>query len=142
MRASGRVVGALAGLVMLGACGGGGGSSNPPPGGPAPTPTPTPTPGASTVTIVGTRGASSFSPNPASVAQGRSVSWQNNDGVVHRIVSNDGSFDTGNLAPGQTSAALVLATDGANYHCSIHPDMIGAINAASGAPPPCTGIYC
>lgn len=142
MRARGRVVGALSGLLMLTACGGGGGgsSSPPPPGNPAgPTP---PAAGSATIMIVGTRGASSFSPNPASVAQGRTVVWQNTDGVVHRIMSNDGSFDTGNIAPGQTSAPLTLGTDGTNYHCTIHPAMIGAINAAAGAPPPCTGIYC
>ena len=32
---------------------------------------------------------------------------------------------------------------GTNYHCSIHPGMIGAVSAASGgAPPACTGAYC
>ncbi len=142
MRASERVIGVLSGLLMLAGCGGGGGSSSPPPSGNPAGPTPPPAGGSATIAIVGTRGAQSFSPNPASVSQGRTVSWQNNDNVVHRIMSNDGSFDTGNLSPGQTSSALTLGTDGANYHCTIHPDMIGAINAASGAPPPCTGIYC
>ena len=142
MRVRGRVVGALSGLLMLVACGGGGGGATPPPSGNPAGPTPPPAGASSTISIVGTRGSSSFSPNPATVAQGRTVAWQNNDGVVHRIMSNDGTFDTGNLSPGQTSAALTLGTDGSNYHCTIHPDMIGAINGASGAPPPCTGIYC
>jgi len=40
-----------------------------------------------------------------------------------------------------SSPALRLATDGANYHCTIHPTMVGSINASSGEPPPCTD-YC
>jgi plastocyanin len=70
------------------------------------------------------------------------VAWRNSDGVVHRIVANDGSFDTGDIAPGATGTAVRMATDGTNYHCAIHPGMIGSINASSGAPPPCQGLYC
>jgi hypothetical protein len=68
--------------------------------------------------------------------------WRNTDGVVHHIVLNDGSLDSGNIAPGASSAPLRLGVDGANYHCTIHPTMVGSINAASGEPPPCTGEYC
>lgn len=70
------------------------------------------------------------------------VTWRNTDGVTHRIVFNDASVDTGDIGPGATSQAVALATNGTNYHCSIHPGMIGAINSNSGAPPPCTGVYC
>jgi plastocyanin len=127
-------------IVVVSSCGGGGSDSpNPNPG----APTPQPSPGASaTVSIVGDRGGQSFTPNPSSVVQGQTVSWRNNDNVVHRIVTNDNSLDTGDIAPGATSAPRALPTNGSNYHCSIHPGMIGAINAASGAPPPCEGSYC
>jgi plastocyanin len=75
--------------------------------------------------------------------QGSSVAWHNNDGTTHRIVANDGSFDTGNIAPGATSSAVRPAAAGANYHCSIHPSMTGAIGSQQGtAPPECTGPYC
>ena len=70
----------------------------------------------------------------------QTIAWRNTDGVVHRIVANDGSFDTGDIAPGATSAPRTLTADGANYHCSIHPGMVGAINSAAGAPPPCSGL--
>lgn len=138
-----RVVGIVAIAALVVSCGGDDGGSPPPAGNPAaPTPPPAPPPaGATTVSIVGDRGDQSFSPNPAT-AQGRTIAWKNDDDAVHRIMSNDGSFDTGNIAPGATSAAVTLATDGANYHCTIHPGMIGAVNSAGGAPPPCTGIYC
>ena len=90
----------------------------------------------------GQRGAQSFSPNPASVNQGDMVIWHNSDNATHHIVLNDGSLDTGDIAPGASSAALRLAANGANYHCTIHPTMVGSINAATGAPPPCQGAYC
>jgi plastocyanin len=123
-------------VVTTWGCGGGGYD-----GPSSPTPSPNPSP-SSTISIAGDRGSQSFTPNPASVQQGQTVAWRNNDGVTHRILLNDGSLDTGNIAPGATSAALRLATDGANYHCSIHPTMVGSISRASGTPPPCTGPYC
>jgi plastocyanin len=118
-------------------CGGGGGS----------TPTsPTPSGGgaaAVTINIVATTGAQSFTPNPAAMTQAGTVAWQNGDALVHRIVANDGSFDTGDIAPGATSRAVQPSAAGTNYHCSFHPAMVGAIGSTQGAPPPpCTGPYC
>jgi plastocyanin len=98
--------------------------------------------GATTIDILGQRGAQSFSPNPAGVSQGEMMAWRNTDSVVHHIVLNDGSIDTGDIAPGATSSALRLAPDGANYHCTIHPTMIGSIKSSSGTVPPCQGNYC
>jgi plastocyanin len=131
---------ALAVVLAAWACGGSS-YSNPSPV------VPTPTPGGgggagTTIAILGDRGANSFNPNPGTVSQGATVAWTNTDGTTHRIVMNDGSLDTGNIAPGQTSAALTMLTDGGNYHCSIHPTMVGSIRASSGNPPPCTGQYC
>ena len=124
------VVAALAAAACSGASGGPtGGSGNPPAN-------------ATTINIMGDRGAQSFSPNPSSVSQGNMLVWRNTDSVVHHIVMNDGSLDSGDIAPGAFSPALRLSTDGANYHCTIHPTMVGSINKASGEPPPCTGIYC
>ena len=137
MRIRGRVLVAAVLWSLAAGCGGGYDSPTAPAGGQQPPPT-----GANTVAIAGDRGAQSFSPNPATASGTRQVAWRNSDGTVHRIVANDGSFDTGNIAPGATSNAITLATDGTNYHCSLHPGMIGAINAASGAPPPCSGQYC
>lgn len=128
-------VGTLA--LAIAACGGGG-DSNPT--------SPSPGPGAAaavTINIVATGGAQSFSPNPANMGQTPTVSFRNSDGTVHRIVANDGSFDTGNISPGAASQTITVAAAGTNYHCSLHPAMIGAIGAAQGEPPPpCTGEYC
>jgi plastocyanin len=108
----------------------------------APTPPPTGNP-ATTIGIAGDRGAQSFTPNPATVAQGQLLVFRNNDSTVHRIVFNDNSFDSGNINPGAASDARAVPTNGANYHCSIHPGMVGSISGATGQPPPpCTGEYC
>ena len=119
------------GFVAASACGGSGGS---------PTPT-TPSPPTPTISIVGQNGSQSFSPNPASFA-GQQVVFKNNDGVTHRIVLNDGSLDTGDIAPGATSRAVTMPGTGTNYHCSLHTGMIGSVSAAGAAPPPCEGLYC
>jgi len=117
--------------IAMSACGGSDGSPNTPSSS-----------NAMTVTITAQNGAQSFSPNPAS-AGGQMVVFKNNDKIVHRVALNDGAVDTGDIAPGATSRAVQMPGNGTNYHCTIHPDMIGSVNAASGAaPPPCEGVYC
>jgi plastocyanin len=132
---------ALSLVLATVACGGGGSSSTPtsPTAGGGGTTT-----GASdTVSITVTSGAQSFSPNPLNRTQNSGVAWRNGDSTVHRIVANDGSFDTGDISPGSTSAVLPQSAAGTNYHCSIHPAMVGSIGSAQGQPPPeCTGPYC
>lgn len=136
--------GALLVLVVCSACGGGGGSSsgNSPTSPTPPTSTPPPASAPTLIGITGENGANSFTPNPASVTQGQMMQFKNNDGTTHHIVANDGSFDTGNINAGASSNAIMLSTNGTNYHCTIHPTMVGSINQSTGAPPPCEGQYC
>lgn len=70
------------------------------------------------------------------------VVWRNTHGQTHRIMANDGSFDTGNISPGGASGAVTIPASGLNYHCSIHPTMVGAIGGSGGEPPPPCAIYC
>ena len=121
---------AIAGGLAAMSCGGGSSS----PTGPS-------TPDVITITITRQNGAQSFSPNPVSAA-GQMVVFRNTDTVSHRVQLNDGTLDTGNIAPNQTSAAVSMPSSGANYHCTIHPDMIGAVNSTAGGPPACEGPYC
>ena len=131
MRATSLVVCVVVLIAALG-CGGGGSSS---------TPTGPSVATGTTIGIVGDRGSQSFTPNPAQGGQGLNVTFRNNDSVTHRIMTNDGMFDTGDIAPGAASSPRALPTNGTNYHCTIHPGMIGAI-AGSNGPPPCSGQYC
>lgn len=127
-------VGVLA-LVNGLACGGGSGAPAGPTG-------PSPAAGPATIVITSNNGARSFSPNPAALG-GQMVVFRNNDTVLHRVRLNDGSLDTGDIAPGATSMPLLMPTAGTNYHCMLHTSMIGAVAPSGGAPPPaCVGEYC
>jgi len=126
------------GLGIVG-CGGNGysnGSVNPS----------SPTPGGSgvvTINVVAINGAQSFSPNPATVPSGQLVVWHNVDSVTHHVVLNDRSVDTGDLAPGASSQPMTIGAAGdGQYHCSIHPVMIGSVNRDTQAALPCEGAYC
>src|SRR5215831_15037982 len=41
-----------------------------------------------------------YSPNPVSVAVGGTVTWTNNDITTHTATADNGSFSSGNIAPG------------------------------------------
>lgn len=124
-------------MVAFGLCAWGCGSSTSPSNPVQPTPTPTPTPtvpsGVVTISVVGINGAQSFSPNPATLPAGQMVVWHNIDSVVHHVVLNSGSLDTGDIAPGASSQPMSINTGGGPYHCSIHPSMVGTIVAAAAA---------
>jgi plastocyanin len=98
--------------------------------------------GAVTVNIVGINGALSFSPNPASLAAGQVIVWHNIDSVTHHVLLNDGSLDTGDLAPGGFSSPQTISASGGGYHCTIHPVMVGSVNQATATTTPCPNAYC
>jgi plastocyanin len=106
--------------------------------------TPSPNiPGVVTINVVAVNGAQSFSPNPATLPAGQMVVWHNVDNITHRVVLNDRSVDTGDLTPGTSSQPMAIAAAGGQYHCSIHPVMVGSVNQnTSNAPAPCQGPYC
>ena len=133
------VVAALGALTLpLTACGGG--SSNDPPS--TPTSPGSGSPASFTITIAAQAGDRSFSPNPAP-AGGQTVVFRNNHGVVHRIRLSDGTFLTTDIQPNTTSQPVQLPAAGAHYHCSLHPQMVGIVNASSGTTPTtCQGPYC
>src|SRR5262245_54333595 len=127
-----KVLATLASAVCLSSCGGGSSSTPTAPSNPTPM----------MITIVARNGALSFSPNPAS-AGGQMVVFRNGDAIVHRVQLNDATVDTGDIGPGSTSRAVQMPSSGTNYHCTLHPDMIGAVSTSAGAPPPpCEGVYC
>lgn len=101
------------------------------------------TPGVVTINVVAVNGAQSFSPNPTTLPAGQMVVWRNIDSITHRVVLNDGSVDTGNLAPGASSQPMAIAAAAGQYHCSIHPVMVGSVNQdTSTSTDPCQGAYC
>jgi plastocyanin len=125
---------AVALIAVAWACGGGYDGGGNTPTGPSGS-------GAITINVIGDRGSQSFSPNPATAA-GQQVVFRNTDSTVHRVLLNDGTIDTGDIAPGATSRVVTMPAAGTNYHCTIHTGMVGAVSTATSAPPPCTGLYC
>jgi plastocyanin len=125
----------IATALCVAACGNGESSSTPT--------APSPSPGTSpTIVINRQNGSLSFSPNPAAFG-GQTVVFRNADSVIHRVQLNDMSVDTGDIAPGATSRAVQMPANGTNYHCALHPDMVGAVMGSGGLPaPPCEGVYC
>jgi plastocyanin len=105
------------------------------------TPTPSIT-GVVTINVVAINGAQSFSPNPATLPAGQMVVWHNVDNATHRVVLNDRSVDTGDLVPGASSQPMAIAAAGGQYHCSIHPVMVGSVNQDTSNVAPCQGAYC
>jgi plastocyanin len=62
----------------------------------------------------------SFSPKTLTIEPGDTVTWTNNGGIPHTVTADNGSFDSGSLAPGQTFTHTFAAAATVPYHCSFH----------------------
>ena len=135
---------AAATVLTLGFWGCGGSSYSSGSGTNPTSPTPSNPAGVVMINVVAINGAQSFSPNPATLPAGQMVVWHNIDTTTHRVVLNDRSVDTGDLAPGASSQPMAIGDAGGPYHCAIHPVMVGSIgqDTSSPASPPCDGPYC
>jgi plastocyanin len=79
-------------------------------------------------------GAGAYSPNPASVSGGSTITWNNIDDTPHTATADDGSFDTGIINGGSSGSALISASTGTrtiSYHCNVHPEMRGTLQVIS-----------
>ena len=74
-------------------------------------------------------GANAYTPNPATVTKGQTVQWVNDDAMVHTATAS-GTFNTGNIAGGASSAVITMSTQGSfNYVCAIAGhNMSGTLN--------------
>ena len=82
-----------------------------------------------TINIVANNGSNSYSPNPANVTVGQTVSWHNVEGTTHTATQNSAGFDTGNIGNGATSAPITITSAGdLGYHCTLHPTMLGTLH--------------
>ncbi len=69
-----------------------------------------------------------FSPASTAVKAGGTVTFTNNDSTSHTATADDGSFDTGTLAPGQSKSVTVTKVGSVSFHCNFHSSMTGTIN--------------
>jgi amicyanin len=79
-----------------------------------------------------------FSPPTLTIAVGDTVTWTNEDAVVHTATSTAGAFDSGDLAQGESYSLTFTAPGTYMYLCTPHPSMTGQIvvQAAAAAPTP------
>jgi len=69
-----------------------------------------------------------FVPDALTVTVGTTVTWTNDDTVAHTVTADDGSFDSGMIAPGGTFSFTFNTAGTYPYKCTVHlPDMIGTI---------------
>lgn len=66
---------------------------------------------------------------PARVAipAGATLEWTNNDAVAHTVTADDGSWDSGLIAPGATWRRTFAQAGDYAYHCTPHPFMRGVV---------------
>jgi plastocyanin len=127
----------LAGAALLVASSGCGGSTSvpvsptPSPLASLPTPpAPGPTPQGATVSIVAGASAlttTAYAPNPLNVAVGGTVVWVNNDVTAHTSTADNGTWNSGTIAPGRSFSRTFSSAGTFLYRCAIHPGMMGTI---------------
>lgn len=61
------------------------------------------------------------------VAAGEEIVVENADATTHTVTADDGSFDSGNIAGGQTGRFTVDEPGEYPFHCEIHPGMTGTL---------------
>jgi len=68
-----------------------------------------------------------FGPKTLTVKKGTTIIWTNQDSVGHTATSDDGSFDTGLLAKGESESVTFDKAGTFTYHCTPHPYMKATI---------------
>jgi plastocyanin len=69
-----------------------------------------------------------FVPSTIHAPAGKTITIYNSDQILHRIVGDDGSFDTGVMVPG-SSFTLKAGAPGTtiSYHCVLHSRVKGQV---------------
>lgn len=69
----------------------------------------------------------SFDPAELEVEAGTAVTATNDDSVAHTWTADDGAFDSGNLASGESFKHVLDEAGTFTYHCTLHPTMTGEV---------------
>ncbi len=79
-----------------------------------------------------------FAPRSVEIRVGDTITWTNRDSVAHTATAQNGSFDTGLLAEGESGSVRFTAAGRYRYLCTPHPEMTGTVvvrSAGTVAPP-------
>jgi plastocyanin len=69
-----------------------------------------------------------FAPKRLEIVGGTSVTWTNNDQLVHTITADDGSWDSGPIEPGKSWTHTFAQPGDYAYHCTPHPFMKAVVS--------------
>jgi len=72
-----------------------------------------------------------FEPERLQVLVGETVTWRNLDAVTHTVTADDGTFDSGDLAPDGAFSVTFDQPGRTTYHCAIHRFMTGEIDVSA-----------
>jgi plastocyanin len=89
------------------------------------TPAATPAAGGASETV--TISNIAFSPAEITVPMGSTITWTNEDPVDHTATAEDGQFDTGVIAAGQSASVTFDQAGAFTYICAFHPTMSGTV---------------
>lgn len=68
-----------------------------------------------------------FRSNRLEITAGTTVVWTNRGQVIHTVTARDGSFDSGNIEPGEQWSMTFTGTGTFPFHCTPHPFMRGVV---------------
>ncbi|HET6996013.1 MAG TPA: cupredoxin domain-containing protein [Chitinophagaceae bacterium] len=68
-----------------------------------------------------------FSPGTLQANISATITWINDDNMVHTVTADDASFSSGDIAPGAKFTHTFSNTGTYNYHCMHHSGMTGTI---------------
>ena len=72
-----------------------------------------------------------FEPDMLEAPVGATVTWTNTDGATHTVTSDDGAFDSGDLATDADFSEMFMSAGTFAYHCQIHPFMTATVKVGS-----------
>jgi plastocyanin len=67
--------------------------------------------------------AMTFTPKRLDITAGTTVTWTNDDPLVHTITADDGSWDSGPIEPGKSWSHTFTQPGQYAFHCTPHPFM-------------------
>jgi plastocyanin len=68
-----------------------------------------------------------FTPATITVNAGTTITWTNQDAVVHTVTSNTGAFASGSIGNGGTYSFKFNTAGTFPYHCAVHPSMTATV---------------
>jgi len=68
-----------------------------------------------------------FDPATITIKVGETVTWTNQDGVVHTVAAEDKSWSSDNLGKGSSYSHAFETAGTFAYVCGVHPNMKGTV---------------